>query len=87
MKLFPNVQFAYDYVFSWTTIIATCDVMDNACCTIFKQIKLTVTMFIKVQKLFLVVDSTQNNNYNDVSKNIVGCKAFILAQTPKQVDM
>jgi hypothetical protein len=43
-------------------------------------------MFVKVQKPFLVIDSIQNNNYDNISKNIVGCGAFIPARTPKQVD-
>jgi hypothetical protein len=45
-----------------------------------------MTMFIKVQKPFLVIDSIQSNSYNGISNNIVGCGAFILTQAPKQVD-
>ncbi len=77
LQLFPNTRFAYDYVFSRTTIVAT-NVMDDAYCTTFKRVRLAVTMFVKVQKLFLVVDNIQSNNYNDISKNIVGCGAFII---------
>jgi len=34
-----------------------------------------------------MIDGIQSNNYDDISKNIVGCGAFIPAQAPKQVDI
>jgi hypothetical protein len=55
MKSFPNAHFVYDRVFSWMTIVIACIVMDNAHCTIFKQVESIMITSIKVQKLFLVI--------------------------------
>jgi hypothetical protein len=55
MKLFPNVCFVYEHVFSSTTVIATCAIMDNARYTIFGWVKSIMTLSIKVRKLFLVI--------------------------------
>jgi hypothetical protein len=49
------VRSTYDHVFSWTTIIATCVVVINVCCTIFVQIESTMTTSIKVRKPYLVI--------------------------------
>lgn len=34
-----------------------------------------------------MIDGIQSNNYDNISKNIVGYSAFIPARAPKQVDI
>jgi hypothetical protein len=55
MKLSFDAHSMYDHVFSWLAIVIACDVMDDACYTIFVQARLTMTMSIKVWKPFLTI--------------------------------
>ncbi len=54
-KLFSNACSPYDHVFSLIVVVTTCDVMDNAWCTISKWVESTMTMFVKVWKLFMMI--------------------------------
>jgi hypothetical protein len=54
MKVSFDVHFTYDCVFFWVATIIACIVVDAVHCTIFKYVESTMTMPIKVWKLFLV---------------------------------
>ncbi len=55
LKLFLNLHFTYDHVVFSVAIVIACTVMDYACYTISKQVKLVMTTFAKVRKLSLVI--------------------------------
>ncbi len=46
MKSLFNVRLTYDHVFSWATIIATCVVAIDDCCTISMWVELAMMTFI-----------------------------------------
>jgi hypothetical protein len=55
MKSSPNMCSAYDHVFSSIAIVVVCVVVNNAHCPTSKRVELIMIMFVKVQKLFLVI--------------------------------
>ncbi len=58
VKLSPNVHSMYEQVFSWTTIVATCIVVDDAHCTISKHVGSTMKTPSKVWNPSLMINNT-----------------------------
>jgi hypothetical protein len=55
MKLFPSVHFVYDHALFRATIVIACIVVIETHCTKSIQVELTMIMFAKVRKLFMVM--------------------------------
>jgi len=48
-------SFNVGWVFSWATIVTTCVVIVDVCCTIFVWVELTMIVSVKVWKPFIVI--------------------------------